>query len=70
MIALTTARKLVAPPARVLASGLVGARTARWPAYSRLFCVGEGAGWSVDEDAAHLAAAARENGIRKFSAEV
>ena len=29
----------------------VGARTARWPDHSRLFAVGDGGGWSVEEDA-------------------
>jgi len=41
---------------------VVGSRTARWPEASRLFVVGDGGGWSVDEDVTHLAAAARRLG--------
>ncbi len=62
MSALPLARRLAGPPGRALLQALVAAGTARWPAYSRLFCVGEGAGWSVDEDARHLEAAARRLG--------
>ncbi len=57
------ARRLAAPPARVVARGVVAARTARWPDHSRLFTVGDRGGWSVDEDAGHLAAAARRLGF-------
>ncbi len=53
---------MVAPPARLLARGLVGVTTAAWPPRSRLFVVGEGRGWSVDEDARHLVQAARRLG--------
>ena len=55
-------RRLAAPPGRVALRGLVGLRTARWPAASRLFVVGEGARWSTDEDAVHVEAAARRLG--------
>jgi len=48
--------------ARRLARWLVRARTARWRDYSRLFAVGDRGGWSVDEDAGHLAATARRLG--------
>lgn len=43
---------------------MVALGTASWPPYSRLFAVGEGRGWSVDEDARHLAQAARRLGYR------
>jgi glycosyltransferase involved in cell wall biosynthesis len=42
----------------------VRARTVRWPDHSRLFAVGDLGGWSVDEDAEHVAAAARRLGYR------
>jgi glycosyltransferase involved in cell wall biosynthesis len=40
----------------------VGARTRGWDANSRLLVVGDLGGWSVDEDAVHIAAAARRLG--------
>jgi glycosyltransferase involved in cell wall biosynthesis len=55
-------RAAVAPPARLLARGLVRARTHGWPDHSRLFAIGDLGGWSVDEDAGHLARAARRLG--------
>lgn len=55
-------RRLVARPARALAQQVVGARTGGWAPASRLLAVGEGGGWSVDEDARHLEAAARRLG--------
>ena len=58
------ARRLAAPPARIVARGVVAACTARWPDHARLFAVGDRGGWSVDEDAEHLAAAARRLGYR------
>ena len=61
---MSTARRLGAPPANLVMRGLIGARTARWPAYSRLFAVGDLGRWSVDEDAEQLAAAARRLGCR------
>jgi glycosyltransferase involved in cell wall biosynthesis len=51
---------LAAPPARLLAR----VRTASWSPHSRLFAVGDRGGWSVDEDAEHVAAAARRLGYR------
>ncbi|MDW8339061.1 MAG: glycosyltransferase [Thermoleophilia bacterium] len=57
-----TARRLAAPVGRPLARALVRARTRRWPPWSRLLALGDGGGWSVDEDAAHVAAAARRLG--------
>jgi glycosyltransferase involved in cell wall biosynthesis len=59
-----TARRLAAPPARLARRGLVRARTVAWPEHSRLFAVGDLGGWSVDEDAEHVAAAARRLGYR------
>ena len=54
-----TARGLLARPSRVVAGGFVRARTHGWPRHSRIFAVGERTGWSVDEDARHVEAAAR-----------
>ncbi len=52
--------------ASVRAAGLTVARAAtrRWPAGSRLFLVGEGAGWSIDHDMRVAAGLARSLGIR------
>ena len=58
-----TARSLLSRPSRVVAGGLVRARTIAWPAHSRLFAVGERTGWSVDEDARHVETAARRLGF-------
>jgi glycosyltransferase involved in cell wall biosynthesis len=58
-----TVREIVAPPARILARRVVRMRTRGWPAYSRLFAVGERTAWSVDEDARHLEATARRLGL-------
>jgi glycosyltransferase involved in cell wall biosynthesis len=58
MSAAAPLRRLAGPPGRAAMRGLVGLRTRRWPDASRLFVVGERTGWSVDEDAAHVAAAA------------
>jgi glycosyltransferase involved in cell wall biosynthesis len=57
-----TARGVLARPSRVVAGGFVRARTRGWPRHSRLFAVGERTGWSVDEDARHVEAAARRLG--------
>jgi glycosyltransferase involved in cell wall biosynthesis len=59
----SVARRLAAPPAKLVARGLVGARTARWPDHSRLFAVGDGGGWSVEEDALHVTMAASRLGL-------
>jgi glycosyltransferase involved in cell wall biosynthesis len=56
------ARSLVGVPVRTVARGFVRARTAGWAGSSRLFAVGERTGWSVDEDARHVEAAARRLG--------
>lgn len=57
-------RRLAAPPVRLAQRGVVRARTADWPDNSRLFAVGDLGGWSVDEDAEHVAAASRRLGYR------
>jgi glycosyltransferase involved in cell wall biosynthesis len=57
-----SARRLLAAPARTILGTSVRVRTARWPARSRLFAVGDRGGWSVDEDAAHVRAAASRLG--------
>jgi glycosyltransferase involved in cell wall biosynthesis len=50
--------------ARRLAAPLGAARTALWAPYSRLFVVGDGAGWVLDEEGRGLEATARRLGIR------
>jgi glycosyltransferase involved in cell wall biosynthesis len=57
-----SARSLLASPSRAVAETFVRARTRSWPRHSRLFAVGERTGWSVDEDARHVEAAARRLG--------
>jgi glycosyltransferase involved in cell wall biosynthesis len=42
----------------------IGARTRGWPPASHLFVVGDRGGWSVDEDARHVAAAAGRLGYK------
>jgi len=59
---MSSVRSLAASPVRLALRGLVGARSLTWAPCSRLFVVGDRGGWSVDEDAAHLAAAARRLG--------
>ncbi len=54
------AQRLVAPLRHVH----VGTRTRAWPRYSRVFVIGDRGGWSVDEDAVHVAAAARRLGYQ------
>lgn len=58
-----SARSAVSPLARRVARGMVGARTARWAPFSRLFAVGDLGRWSVDKDAAHLEATAQRIGV-------
>jgi glycosyltransferase involved in cell wall biosynthesis len=57
-----TLRQVVAPAGRYVARQAVRARTRTWPAYSRLFAVGERTDWSVDEDARHFESTARRLG--------
>ena len=59
----TAARRIVVAPARIAARAVVGARTSRWAEHSRLFTLGDRGSWSVEEDAAHLAATARRLGF-------
>jgi glycosyltransferase involved in cell wall biosynthesis len=64
MSARTTIRSVAASPAKAVARSLVRLRTARWPDHSRLFAVGDGGGWSVEEDAEHLLAVGRRLGYK------
>lgn len=59
----TAGRRIVVPPARAAARAVVGGRTWKWPDHSRLFALGDRRSWSVEEDAAHLAATARRLGL-------
>jgi len=61
--AAAAARRFVAPAGRAAMRGLVAARTRGWPRYSRLFVVGDGSGWSLDEDARILEARAARLGV-------
>jgi glycosyltransferase involved in cell wall biosynthesis len=56
-------RRAGAPPVRLGMRLLGSGRTLGWPSFTRLFVVGDRGGWSVDEDAEHLAATARRLGI-------
>jgi glycosyltransferase involved in cell wall biosynthesis len=47
---------------RAILGAYVPARTASWPAWSRLFVVGDDRGWSIDDDRARLTATARRLG--------
>jgi glycosyltransferase involved in cell wall biosynthesis len=58
----TTLRRLRRAPSRALLGAYVPARTASWPAASRLFVVGDELGWSIDDDRVRLTAAARRLG--------
>jgi glycosyltransferase involved in cell wall biosynthesis len=58
----TALRRIARAPSRVVLSAYVPARTASWPANSRLFVVGDEVGWSIDDDAQRLRAAARRLG--------
>jgi glycosyltransferase involved in cell wall biosynthesis len=58
----TTLRRLAAAPSRVVLGAYVPARTATWPDHSRLFVVGDGVGWSIDDDRDRLSATARRLG--------
>lgn len=50
--------------AKQLAGGLVGAASLAWPAYSRLFLVGDRVGWSVSRDMLQVGRVARRLGAR------
>lgn len=57
-------RRIAVPPARAGVRAAVRLRTLGWAPRSRLFVVGDGGGWSVDEDAGHVASAAARLGFR------
>jgi glycosyltransferase involved in cell wall biosynthesis len=57
------ARSIAFGPARLAVRGVVRARTRRWSPQSRLFAMGDRGGWSVDEDAQNVLAAARRLGV-------
>ena len=57
-----TLRRLARAPSRVVLRAYVPARTASWAERSRLFVVGDDSGWSIDDDARRLRAAARRLG--------
>jgi glycosyltransferase involved in cell wall biosynthesis len=57
------ARQAVVRPATVALWIAGSARTAGWAPRSRAFVVGDGGGWSVDEDAREIEAAARRVGV-------
>jgi glycosyltransferase involved in cell wall biosynthesis len=57
-----TLRRLKAAPSRLALGAYVPARTATWPESSRLFVVGDGRGWSIDDDRARLTATATRLG--------
>jgi glycosyltransferase involved in cell wall biosynthesis len=57
-----TLRRLKAAPSRLALGAYVPARTSGWPDASRLFVVGDGRGWSIDDDRARLTATARRLG--------
>ncbi|HUF01634.1 MAG TPA: glycosyltransferase family 4 protein [Gaiellaceae bacterium] len=63
MTVVASARRLAAPLARPVAGAIVRARTSGWSEHSRLFAVGDSGGWSVDDDALHVAAVARRLGF-------
>ena len=55
-------RRLKAAPSRLALGAFVPARTAGWPEGTRLFVVGDGRGWSIDDDRSRLTATARRLG--------
>src|SRR5690348_11817429 len=57
-----TLRRIARAPSRVVLGAYVPARTLSWPAASRLFVVGDDFGWSIDDDAERLSAAASRLG--------
>jgi glycosyltransferase involved in cell wall biosynthesis len=58
----TALRRLAAAPSRVVLGAYVPARTASWPDHSRLFVVGDGVGWSIDDDRDRLTVTAQRLG--------
>jgi glycosyltransferase involved in cell wall biosynthesis len=57
-----TLRRLACAPSRVVLGAYVPARTASWPDHSRLLVVGDGVGWSIDDDRDRLTATAERLG--------
>ena len=55
-------RRLTSAASRLGLGAYVPARTAAWPEESRLFVVGDGLGWSIDDDRARLTRTARRLG--------
>jgi glycosyltransferase involved in cell wall biosynthesis len=60
--AATALRRVASRSSRAFLGAFVPARTAAWSEGSRLFVVGDEVGWSIDDDAARLSAAARRLG--------
>lgn len=58
-----SARSLAAPAGRAAMRGVVGVRTRGWASHTRLFVVGDGVGWSLDEDARVLEERAARLGV-------
>jgi glycosyltransferase involved in cell wall biosynthesis len=57
-----TLLRLKAAPSRLALGAYVPARTVAWPEASRLFVIGDGRGWSIDDDRARLTATAHRLG--------
>lgn len=55
-------RRAASRSARTLLGAYVPARTAFWTEATRLFVVGDGVGWSIDDDSVRLTSAARRLG--------
>jgi glycosyltransferase involved in cell wall biosynthesis len=58
----TTLQRIARAPSRAVLGAYVPARTRDWPEASRLFAIGDGFGWSIDDDAERLTATARRLG--------
>jgi glycosyltransferase involved in cell wall biosynthesis len=58
-----TLRRAAGLPGAATRALVARARTVRWAPRSRLFAVGDGGAWSVDEDAEHVEQAARRLGL-------
>ncbi len=59
-----SAARLVRAPLRRVRARAVRLRTRDWPAYSRLFVLGDDASWALDDEAAYVAAVAQRAGYR------
>ncbi len=58
----SVARRAVRPLADAAMRSVVAVRTRDWAPASRLFVVGDGSGWSIDDDAGQISAVARRVG--------